>query len=217
MGADEFLPDAARLGVESSPALSAVPPDRVRQAYDRLGVNSGYLSSDAAAWFRVGRALPMNFTEVTGEPVIKRLVTGGLSVAVIHFPPLPIGSPPSLLAERIRRVTEAARSVADAQLIVGVSPWGLPAEEEALPLLQGSLHVLVGGGPGPSFSAAPPPTAPELLWVRPGTQGKHVSLIDILSLPAPGSAWTPGIHVEAREAALSPEIADDPEIAALLR
>lgn len=194
-----------------------MPPDRVRQVYDRLGVNSGYLSSDAAAWFRAGRALPINFTEVGRTPVIQRLVAGGISVAVVHFPALPADSPFAHLPEAIKSVVTAARSVDDAQLVIGMSPWGHAAEEEALPLLQKSFQLLIGGGTGRSFAAYAPQAAPDLLWARPSPRGRNVSLVDIMNLPERGQPWTPGLDVEAREASLSAEVPDDHEVAALLR
>lgn len=222
-GAEEFLPDLAP-GAPVTAALSSITPDNVRRAYDRIGVDAGYLSSAAAAWFRVGRALPINFTEVTTAPVVRRLTAGGVSVAVVHFPPLPQGDEAAALPDRLRAVIEAARSVADAQLVVGVSPWGFMAEDHALPHLEEAFHVLIGGGSGAPFPAHSPKSAPGLLWLRPTPDGKNVQILDIRALPARTAdrpafkrPWLADVTFESRDATLTPDIPDDTAVAELLR
>lgn len=217
VGADEFapdteLPDPAKTGDAS--------PQAVRAVYDALGTDCGLLSPAAAAWF--GDARPAGFVEAAQKPVTRRLSIGGHSVAVIFFPPLSVGGTaesetptPKLLAA----VLAAADAASDADLRIGVSPWGFEGEFAVRQALEQRFHVLLGGGPGAPFAAEVNVGTPGLLWSRADRDGRSLMVIDLLELPRPGApfAWEDGLTMQAKEIRLTSAVPSDPRMEAILR
>lgn len=216
VGAEEFapdteLPDPAKTGDAS--------PQTVRAVYDALRVDCGLLSPSAAAWF--GGASPARFVEAADRPVTRRLSVGGYSVAVIFFPPLSAGGTresetptPKLLAA----VLAAADTASDADLRIGVSPWGFEGEYAARQALEQRFHVLLGAGPGAPFAAEVNAQIPGLIWSRADRDGRSLMVLDLLTLPQPGEpfAWEWGLTVQAKEVRLTSDIPSDPRMEAIL-
>lgn len=195
----------------------------MRQAYDALGVDAGYLSSAAATWF--GNALPRRFLRVDDSPVVQRLHVGGVSVALVLFPPesafattKTTDTSPDAFNRLLNAVLTTARSVGDADIRIGISPWGFQRERQSLPSLAQAFDVLIGGGPGAPLIAEVLPAAPSLLWSRPELDGKSVILLDLMTIPAPGTPrdWTPGLFSQCREITLTSRVPTDSQMEQLL-
>ncbi len=232
-GAGEFAADGARI-VSSATAPDAV--DAVRRAYNRLEVDAGFASGSASRWFRAGGGtLPAGFVEVTAEPVTRYFQRGGFRIAVIFFPgpparpaqwtpgpSLPAGTQKPAVpagAELSAAVLEAGRRAGDADLVIGVSPWGIEAESAAASRLNGVFHVLLGAGPGSPFPFHVQEDAPGLVWSRADRRGRSLTVLEFTELPgrAPGHVWVPGLNADGREIPLDHTVPEDAETAALLR
>lgn len=212
MGAEEFFPDTS----EAEDANQGkIAPNRISQAYTALDITCGYLSLAASRWF--GKSIPPHFLPVADHPVTRRFLCGNVSVAVILFPSLPTES---VQAEKkpITAALKAATAVSDADLIIGVSPWGFRAEHGACPALAKRFHVLLGAGEGAPFAAETLPQSPSLLWSRADHNGRSLMVLDIMDLPRSGieTAWEPGLSFTAREVVLTAAIPEHPEIKRLL-
>lgn len=198
----------------------------MRLAYDALGVDVGYLSSAAATWF--GTTLPRRFLRVDDSPVVRRLQIGGVSVALVLFPPEPATeqnapkdtetSSSDTFNHLLKTVLTTARSVEDADIRIGISPWGFQRERQSLPSLAQAFDVLIGGGAGAPLVAEVLPSVPSLLWSRPESDGKSVMVLDLMEIPAPGSIrdWTPGLFSQCRELTLTSRVPADPQMEQLL-
>lgn len=218
IGAGEFAMDAAWPDpTKTGPGTATL----VRKAYDLLHVDAGGVFAPTARWFRKeGGKLPSGFAEVGAEPVVRRFERGGFRAAVIFFPTLGIDQAGQITASpQLASVLAAGRQVRDADLLIGVSPWGLEAEQAALPQLGQVYHVVLGGGPGAPFPCAVPDNAPGLLWSRADRRGRSIIVLDLLELPGrnPAHAWIQELNVHAREAVLDQTVPEDPEMAAVLR
>lgn len=115
-GAGEFLPDRSLPAPEKTGAFT---PETISAAYNRLGVDAGYLSPAAARWFGASGVPPTGFTRVDATPVARRLpvtLADGrrLDVVIVFFPPLPEDhgdawtAPPDKLLDEILAVARAA-------------------------------------------------------------------------------------------------------------
>ncbi len=209
VGADEFAVDAARPDLPKSGDVSSV-----QRIYTALRPDAGYLSPVASRWF--GDAAPAGFTPVAAAPVTRRLMMAGLSVAVIFFPQLPQGkdeAEPSML----RSVIAAASAAADADLRIGVSPWGFRGEYAARQGLSLAFHFVLGAGEGAPFALDAAAMEPAL-WVRAAKEGRSVMVLDMNVCPARDQTpvWTPGINISGREIQLEDSIPDDPHMHKLL-
>lgn len=231
-GAGEFAADGVRFGA------SATNPDEtdvVRRAYDRLRMDAGFASGPASRRFRAGGgSLPSGFVEVTAEPVTRYFRRGGFRIAVIFFPgpparpaewtpgpSLPGGTPNPAApvdADLSAAVLEAGRRAGDADLVIGVSPWGIEAESAAASRLNGVFHVLLGAGPGSPFPFHVQEDAPGLVWSRADRRGRSLTVLEFAELPgrAPGHVWIPGLNADGREILLDHTVPEDPDTANLL-
>ena len=119
---------------------------------------------------------------------------------------------------QLAAVLEAGLKAAAADLIIGVSPWGIETEKKALPALGQAYHVLLGGGPGAPFPGSAPDNVPGTLWSRPDRRGRSITVLDVLELPGrnPVHVWTNNVNVETREAVLDASVPEDPAVAGIL-
>lgn len=210
---DSAWPDPTKIGPGTA--------TRVRNAYDLLRVDAGGVFASTAQWFRKeGGKLPSGFTEVGAEPVVRRFERGGIRGAVIFFPPIDIDHTDRITASpQLASVLAAGRQARDADLVIGVSPWGMEAEQSVLPQLEQAYHVVLGSGPGAPFPCDVPDNTPGLIWSRADRRGRSLIVLDLLELPGrnPVHAWIQELNVHAREAALDQTVPEDPEMAAVLR
>lgn len=223
VGAFEFVPD--EINGKQTGQNNPVSPDQVRQVYDLLGVDAGYLSPKAASWFRAGRALPINFQVIGETPVTQRFQVNGVPLAVVFFPAFPLGQDafepsPAAVRDTLGKVLAAGARVQDARLVIGVSPWGFEAEQKLLPQLAPVFQVLLGGGLGATLGGEATPEAPSLLWSRTENKGQSINIIDFFSLPAQKDRkhkWIPNKNVQAQTQRLGDDCPTDHAVEALLR
>ena len=211
VGAHEFPPDVT----PPDPRLTGnLAPKDFQRIYTSLHPDIVYLSPAAARWFAPGT--PGNFLEVDSGPVTHTLHVGGLTVAVILFPDLDPSSPApgrSLMTD----VLAAARAAANADIRIGVSPWGFQAEYSVRQALSQAFHLVLGAGPGAPFPLDAAAMAPAL-WTRAAANGRSLICLDLDTVPPRGCApdWIPGLTVHASEMYLEQNIPDDPAMLELL-
>ncbi|HIU17349.1 MAG TPA: hypothetical protein IAB01_02735 [Candidatus Avidesulfovibrio excrementigallinarum] len=148
-------------------------------------------------------------------PVVRRLRKGNVELGLVLFPPLNDGET-SPSPETLRAVLAAGSSLAGADIVVGLSPWGFQAERSALPRLDGTFDVLLGAGAGAPFPLDVTPFAPGVIWSRADVDGRHVIELEI-NLPADTGSprpheWLHDIDVRAREWPLTDDIPADQRV-----
>ncbi len=220
VGSHEFAADSNQGAV---PLLGTnLSTDTIRRIYNLLNIDVGYLSTEAAALFRIAQSLPINFHVLSTMPVVERLQVSGQSIGVVLFPPIidKSGKPytPSKARNTLAAVLKAGKKVSDASLVIGVSPWGADFEKSALPHLSGVFHMIFGGGSGGAQGAAILAQAPSVLWIRPGENGYSLNIVNVLRMPGKGRhpSWIFGKNVTAEQILLTDVIKDSPKVNALL-
>ncbi len=185
------------------------------KAYSGLGYQAGQviaLERDALGEAKAGT--PAGFTPATALET-KLIETKAGTVGLVLLPELTSPAPSDA---QFAQAAEAARSMrAKADLVIGISPWGLDAEQLLAGRSEGAFHILLGSGKGrgtPGLFAA----FDKTLWVRPYAEGKAVGRIEILAMPGKDSAfkWQKDVNVRFDVVPLKDDIMDDPDTAALL-
>ena len=213
-GAHEFLSDATLDAVRFRRAERQYSCVALRDAYNALPLDAGYLSAEELERFRqCGR--PSALEPVDKTPVVRRLRKDGVELGLVLLPPLAPGETTPSPAT-LRAVLAAGARLADADIVAALSPWGFQAERQALPALDGTFDILLGAGAGAPFPLDITPFAPGVIWSRSDVDGRHVIEINI-SLPADSAAprpreWLRDIDVRAREWPLSDDIPADQRV-----
>lgn len=215
-GPDEFHSDK-----EGGP--SPRPDGRAAALYAAFGhipYTAIYLSPAASRDMHANAlAPPPAAVPVAEKPVTRFFRAGSLAVACVF---LPAGSTPDSgpAPEQILAARQAAMEAArDASCVIAVSPWGIRAESALAPSFGGYFHILLGGGKGIAVPGQPTGDAgsPGPLWARSDRRGRAVSVLDILSLPAPGSPWLEGVNFSSRLVFLESGLPQDEAILGRLR
>lgn len=154
------------------------------------------------------------FVALASEPQSLVIDKEGISFGVIVFPELPPEErrPDEDMIESIVEAAHALQSQVD--VIVGMSPWGKRGERYFLDETENVLHILLGGGPGPSENGDLTEDD-HTLWIRSFTKGKYLHVVTIFALPEAGSPWIEGQHYRAAALALEEKIIEQPEVRAL--
>lgn len=218
VGSDEFVSDGlSPTGAFVMPAATRAQAGTVRRpetpiypaqdravlavkAYSYLKVDAGRLSPFTAGWLKkAAGSLPAGFLTVDTEPVAKAFNTPAGIVGVLFFP---TGDEPGRTpsAAQMQATRKAGHKLKDScDLVVGISPWGMQAEKEFLPMAQGVFDCLLGGGEGPGFAQSVNRSAPGVLWSRSDVNGRALCVIDVLELPARAQAadWLEGVTFRA--------------------
>ena len=145
-GAEEFVTDAS---IPDPAKTGQASPQAVRAIWELLHPDAGYLSQAALRWF--GGTPPAGFVPVADRAVTRRLKVGGIAVAIVFFPPLStFGTEETETPTRalLSQVLAEANASADADIRIGVSPWGFQAEYDVREALSQSFHILLGAGSG---------------------------------------------------------------------
>jgi len=194
-----------------------VPPALLRAAYEYCSPDAGYLTRDEALLFQETGKLPRGFAKVADMPVTKRIRIGTADVAVILLPEMS-GETARMTPQLLAASLEAGQAAADADLVIGVSPWGFTAEGQVLERLNGVFDVLLGGGPGAPFPIDVTAFAPGVVWARSDGDGRNIIELTFDFLPGMQRPWPwiRGVDVKGRELALDPAIHDDPRVRAVL-
>lgn len=211
-GPSEFYAD--RLEADEAHAAKIGPA--LHAAFGRMPYTAVYVSPVAMADFQKhGMAALGNGVVVADKPVTELFRVGGM-VAACVFLPAGLGEDGGPTPEQVLAAQVAAReAAAGADVVIGISPWGMRAENRLAGEFAGYFHIILGGGvgiavPGQASGGA---GAPGPLWVRSDRRGRAINVVDIFSLPATGSAWLEGIHFSSRLVFLEPELVEDSAVA----
>ncbi|SBW00515.1 conserved exported hypothetical protein [uncultured delta proteobacterium] len=215
-GPDEFYSDRG----EPASARANSFTTALHAAFSSMPYTAVYLSPAAARDMRENNLTPMpNAVPVTDQPVTRVFRAGNLTVACVFLPaaasPGGAPSPDQILAAQIA-AKEAAK---DAACVIAVSPWGIQVENSLASSFAGYFHIVLGGGEGIAVpgQAMGDHGSPGPLWVRSDRRGRAVSVLDIISLPAPGSPWLEGINFSSRLLFLDPDMPQDETVLTILR
>lgn len=201
-GTNEFsraratLPDAKTLAV-------------LREAYASLKYDLGIASKDEVAAFKEAKvALPAGF-QSTGPLGEKNFTINGKHVCFLIFPE--IGSAkeaPEQLMATIEATVRKKRAEAD--LIVGLSPWGYWAEQAYLKASpRHAVDILLGSGPGVEIPGAAMADG-RVWWVRAYGRGKYVLRIDVEKWPSKDDhVWSQNGNIRTEPVVLTDGYVED--------
>lgn len=201
-------------------AENGISPDtvaRLTQAYERLNYDLFLLApSDALALERTGVKASKDWQGPLEKPrVVTRGVQGG-SLAFVLFPDT--GRADTAMEAELVELARSLRAEGRHNLIVGVSTWGSPRENDFILNREPVFDIILGSGEGPGYAGIYLQDN-RVLWVRAFTRGKSVHTVTIPALPAPGvkAVWDPEVTVTTLAVPLGDGVAADPEIEALFR
>lgn len=207
-GPYEFYAERADAVPDQADKLAPV----LHAAFRAMPYTAVYLSPAALADMQKHQLPPLpNGVPVADAPVTEFFRAGAMTAACVF---LPAGtekdgspSPDQVLAAK-----QAAQAAgASANLVIAISPWGMRAENALAPSLAGYFHIILGGGAGIAVPGQPSgdPTHPGPLWIRSDRRGRAVNVVDIFSLPPPGTPWLDGINFSSRLVFLEPHLPQD--------
>lgn len=211
IGAREFSKERNEAGTGEAGAS----PELVQRLYDALHPDAGYLSSAEAVWF--DEFMPKAFSPVGEQPVTQRIEIGGLSVALIFFPDVNENGMEQDRTRVLSSILAAAYAAANADLRIGVSPWGFQQEYAARGSLSLAFHIILGAGEGAHFPLDTVSMEPAV-WVRAAENGRSVIALDLESCPSRGISpvWVQDLNIRGREIRLEDGIHEDSEIRRIL-
>lgn len=141
----------------------------------------------------------------------------GHRVGVLLLPPLPDGTQ-AVPQAMVQQIGDAVRSLrATAKLVVAMSPWGYPLEQELLKARTPLPDILLGSGPGIGL-VGNVAGGGKTAWVRSFAQGKAMSRIDILAWPEqtnPNFKWTEGQNIRMTLFGLTDQYQEDQQVLSL--
>ena len=209
VGAREFSKERNEVGTGED----GVSPELVQRLYDTLHPDAGYLSSAEAVWFK--EFIPKAFSQVGEQPVTQRIEIGGLSVALIFFPD--INETEQDRTRVLSSILAAAYAADNADLRIGVSPWGFQQEYAARGSLAQAFHIVLGAGEGAHFPLDTVSMEPAV-WVRAAEDGRSMIALDLESCPSRGISpvWVQDLNIRGREIRLEDGIHEDCEIRRIL-
>jgi hypothetical protein len=188
------------------------------QAYAMLGYDAGYLSPEESDLLRKEKVqIPAKWRPGKAEVATEVLSKDGVAVGLVFFPfPAQAGQPTREDMDAV--LQKAAKLRQEANLVVGVSPWGLQAENQFLELdkAAGAFDILLGGGPG-SGSKGRLAAGDKTVWVRPFSKGRAVNVVTVLDIPAKNAKarWKENENIRFDITPLKDDIATDPKVDSL--
>lgn len=211
VGAREFSKERNEVGTGED----GVSPELVQRLYDTLHPDAGYLSSAEAVWFK--EFIPKAFSQVGEQPVTQRIEIGGLSVALIFFPDINENETEQDRTRALSSILAAAYAADNADLRIGVSPWGFQQEYAARGSLAQAFHIVLGAGEGAHFPLDTVSMEPAV-WVRAAEDGRSVIALDLESCPSRGISpvWVQDLNIRGREIRLEDAIHEDSKIRQIL-
>lgn len=187
---------------------------RMARVYGQLGYDAGLLfEAEKSALEKGQAAVPPGFvTPRVPETALVRV--SDKTVGLVFLPDTYGKTPPSTLMNQAVETAVALSGKAD--LVIGLSSWGIDAEQLLVGRADGAFHILIGGGPGRGLVGMPMAFG-KTLWVRPYSDGKGVGRIDAFSWPEPGKGdvWIKS-SLRFDVLPLRDDLPDDPAVAALL-
>ena len=178
-----------------------------------MGYDLGVLSPDLAAHLQDSPLA--DWPVVDGDILITTRTLQNKVVAVFFFPNPGTEAEWEALQQRI--LEQAADLKEQADLIIGVSPWGKSREQIFLQHHSGLLDLLLGSGPGGSVNTSAQITK-RTLWIRPYSKGKIVNTMFFPDWQNPelDPGQLPPERISTETIVLDDSIEADPEITALI-
>ena len=145
---------------------------------------------------------------------------GGPKIGVILLPPVAYSAPrvPESFINQMEMAVHKLR--ASCKLVVVMSPWGYPKEQELLNRADKNAlpDILLGSGPGmgqTGLIVAGGKTA----WIRSYTEGKSVLRIEILAWPERNSTfkWTEEQNIRMSLFGLTDQYQEEPQMLTLMQ
>lgn len=161
-----------------SPAVKA--PKITGQAFESLGYDAMMLTPEDASV--LGADMPealKAWVTPPGKVTSKIIERKNLRIGLVYFPVLATPETPPTDADMNAVRKEALNLRPNVDVIIGVSPWGIQAEQAFLKKfkeVQQPLDVLLGGGHG-SGNRGKLEADSTTAWVRPFSKGKSVSVV----------------------------------------
>ena len=216
-GPGEFYADRDPTASAGGDTLATV----LHAAFSAMPYAGVYLSPEAADGMkRLGLTPLPKGVPVTDSPAIHYYRTGPYTAGCVFLPPGG-GDKGAPTREQVRSAQNAAREAGTrARLVIGISPWGMEAENALMSEFAGHFHVILGGGPGIAIpgQAMNSGTGTGPLWVRSDRRGRAVNVLDIHSLPeTPSSPWLEGINFSSRLVFLEKNLPEDEEVKTIIR
>lgn len=216
MGPGEFWADETRGPLTPDETKRAMRgPENILRAYDRFMAQGIYLSPRAQKWLgKRAEKLPPNYIRMTNKVQSRIIPVAGRQVGIVYFAQTDDAAG---LKRAQADALEAGRKLrGQADLLIGVSPWGRDSERVFAEKTDGLFHIILGGGPGYGFGASVIGKNEGLLWVRPEAQGIAANLVQISAWPDPAlHIWGYDANYRAEVIMLSPAIPSDPVILGL--
>lgn len=182
------------------------------KAYVRLDYDLGLLTPAEAGLLRAANvSIPPNWVVADSTVKVRLLSKDNGTLGVVIFPTLP-GNAQTSPSEVVRKAiaTAATDLRQQADLVVGMSTWGVQAEQNLLEGTPLSLDLLLGTGRGLGFNGRLV-NGNTLLWMRMFDKGKALQRIDVLALPGKGgAAWHQGQNISWSTIPLSEKLYPDP-------
>lgn len=214
-GPGEFYADRDPTASAGGDRLAAA----LHAAFSTMPYAGVYLSPAAADGMkRLGLTLLPKGVPVADNPTILYYRAGPHTAGCVFLPPGK-GRKGTPTREQVRSAQNAAREAGTrARLVIGISPWGMEAENALMPEFAGLFHVILGGGPGIAVPGQAMNSGTGPLWVRSDRGGRAVNVLDIHSLPeTPSSPWLEGINFSSRLVFLEKNLPEDEEVKAIIR
>ncbi len=217
-GPGEFYADRALPDAPDTRALAAVQA----KAFAAMPYAAVYVSPPAAAWLHKNNAPPPASAVLMRDvPVSRTFTCGNVSVGVVFFPPA-AGQGDAPTPEQTDAVLAAARTMAQKHaLIIGVSSWGMLAENMLMRRFAGVFHIILGAGTGMGLPGQVmlPGQALGPIWARAENKGRSIVVLEILTPPGrdPQFQWVEGINFNIREVPLAGSVIEDPSIKSLMK
>lgn len=189
----------------------------VVKAFDAMAYDAGALTPDEAAFLRkAGAPLPARFTVLGEAPKTQLVRKGGKTFGLVFFPASPDRKKPvpPELGEAVAKAAAALRGQAD--VLIGISGWGLLGEQAYMETHPGSLDILLGSGPYAGTGRRVSEDG-KTLFSRAYIKGKTINRLDLDSLPGgPDFTWQPGKNFKTDVINLDERYPDDPDVEKLL-
>nr|WP_243546254.1 hypothetical protein [Pseudodesulfovibrio tunisiensis] len=152
------------------------------------------------------------------HPFTTVVLPSGKRIGFLRYPELRGDDevPSSALLKKVRFQVREHRSKVD--LLIGMSDWGWIGEREYLAGSSDDMpHILLGSGRGSGVNGRLN-NAGNCIWVRPYDKGRTVSEIRVSALPGPNPdfKWNNLDTVSVKAVGLRDNIADNPEVSAIL-
>lgn len=224
-GPNEFQADSSDYA-HTEASRSDARAANVLAAYKSMQPQGVYLSQAAQSWFAQHRQrVPQAFVPVGDEPQTRVYDSAGKKIGVVYFPRLKAaasagqnGGTPLDISQAARRVLEAGEKLRPkVDLLIGISPWGIDAEQAFVPLSSNLYDIILGGGRGYGFPSASFSSmdlngyAP--LWSRPIGRGTALNIIRVYTWPKPGKGKTGAGDYQSEQTRLTASVPEQTDIA----